>query len=82
MGRYCMSCLGLALAFCATMNIFVGATSIVPFFSDSSCQDSVFTGEVSQQAYSGVCQPISQEVNSVDPSHLDSCCAGSFQRSS
>ncbi|KAF6226007.1 hypothetical protein HO173_012597 [Letharia columbiana] len=75
MGKYRTSCISLLLACCASINIFVGATSIVPFFSDRSCQDSTFTGQTDQQAFSGACHPVLQEANSVDPSHLDSCCA-------
>ena len=76
MGKHRASCLMLALVLCTTINILVRATSTVPFFSDSSCNDSVFIGQVNQEALNGTCQPVSQDANSVNPSHLDSCCAG------
>ena len=71
----------LALIFGASINVFIGANSIVPFFSDSSCQDSTFTGNISQQEVNGTCQPLPREVDSVDPGHLDSCCAGLLESS-
>ena len=78
MGKHRASCLVLALVSSATINVLVRATSVVPFFSDSSCNDSLFTGEITQQAFNGTCQAVSQDANSVDPSHLDSCCAGAL----
>ena len=69
----------LALAVFAAINLRVGATSIVPFFSDEACQDSIFTGRTDQQAFNGTCQAVPSEANSVDPSHLDLCCAGDYQ---
>lgn len=78
MGKHRASCLVLSFVFCATINVLVQATSVVPFFSDSSCNDIIFTGEVNQKALNGTCQPVSQDANSVDPSHLDSCCAGAL----
>lgn len=45
MGKHSASRPVLALVFCTTINVLVGATSIVPFFSDASCNDSLFTGE-------------------------------------
>lgn len=72
--------LSLALVICTIINAFVGATSIVPFFYDTACQNSFFTGQASLIAYNGACgqMPWSQMANSVDPSQLDSCCAGSL----
>ena len=78
MGKHGASCLVLALVLCATINVLVRATSTVPFFSDSSCNDTIFTGEINQEALNGTCQAVSQDANSVDPSHLDSCCAGAL----
>lgn len=75
MEKHHASCSAFVLLCCTTINVFVGATSIVPFFSDPSCQDRSFTGQTDQQAFSGTCQPVSQEANSVDPGSLDSCCA-------
>ena len=74
-----VSRLVLTLAFCAISNVLVGATSIVPFFSDRSCKDRNFTGQTDQEASNGTCASLSQEAKSVDPSHLDSCCAGSLK---
>lgn len=79
MEKHHASCSAFVLLCCTTINVFVGATSIVPFFSDPSCQDRSFTGQTDQQAFSGTCQPVSQEANSVDPGSLDSCCAGSHE---
>lgn len=75
MGKHGVHFSALVLFCCTILNGFVGATSIVPFFSDASCQDRSFIGQTDQQAFSGTCQPVSHAANSVDPGSLDSCCA-------
>lgn len=57
--RYRDPCSVMALAFHATINVFVVATSIVPFFSDAACQDSNATGQTNQQAFSSAFRTLS-----------------------
>lgn len=73
-----------ALIFCTPINVLwvVRATNVVPFFTNFSYNDVLFTGSPDQETLNGTCPSVlgkfSKDANSVDPTNLDSCCAGSL----